>query len=268
MPQFRIVTFNLLNKPSRWDERRILITTELAQLCPDLIALQEVSLPDNNAAWLAEQLKLAGCGLYTVHVSSKTGPLQGREGIAILSRLPVQRCRTLDLFSQGRVAQLVQVKIDGQSVILANGHFFFHVVDHVERVRQVEHFLNWLGSTQHGIPTIVCGDFNDTPASRSIHLMQQQFTSAHTARHGREPEYTCPTPLKYSFSSVRNVFSRLGNCLTTGSFLPWRGTIDYIFVSSRVNVMECMPVLNQPAPHDDTLYPSDHIGLTATLSLN
>jgi hypothetical protein len=97
--------------------------------------------------------------------------------------------------------------------------------------------------------------------------MQQQFTSAHSARHGREPEYTCPTPLKYQLSGVRKTLSRFGNYALNGSFMPWRGTVDYIFVNPRVHVVECKPVLNQPAPHDETLYPSDHVGLNATLAI-
>ncbi|MCL5998860.1 MAG: endonuclease/exonuclease/phosphatase family protein [Chloroflexi bacterium] len=258
-----IVTFNLLNKPSRWRERRFLIADELAQIQPDLIALQEVALPDNNAEWLASRL-----GHYSVHVCSKTGPLEGKEGIAILSRLPVERVRTLDLRTQHRVAQLVQVRQAHQSVMVVNGHFYFHVVDHIERVRQIQHLLGWLDHhTRRRMPTIICGDFNDTPGSRSICLMRQRFVSAHAARHGREPDYTCPTPLRYQLSTVRTTLSRLGNYALNRSFAPWRGTVDYIFVNPQVHVVECKSVLNRPAPHDRTLYPSDHVGLAATLTL-
>jgi endonuclease/exonuclease/phosphatase family metal-dependent hydrolase len=257
-----IVTFNLLNKPSRWQERRLLIAAELAQLQPDLIALQEVSLPDNNAEWLAQQL-----GHYSVHVCSKTGPLYGKEGIAVLSRLPVEHYQTLDLQSQNRVAQSVRVRVGTHPFVLVNGHFYFHVIDHIERVRQVQLVLNWLGHTPRYAPTVVCGDFNDTPGSRTIRLMRQQFTSAHSARHGREPEYTCPTPLKYQLSGVRRTLSRLGNVALNRSLEPWRGTVDYIFINPRIHVVECWPILNRPAPHDNTLYPSDHVGLSAMLAL-
>jgi endonuclease/exonuclease/phosphatase family metal-dependent hydrolase len=262
MRQVSIVTFNLLNKPSRWHERRHLIAAELAQLQPDLIALQEVALPDNNAQWLADRL-----GSYSVHLCSKTGPLEGREGIAILSRLPVERTHTLSLLTQNRVAQAVQVRIGNRSVVVVNGHFFFHVVDHIERVRQVQRLLGWLDRTVPRATAVVCGDFNDTPASRSIHLMRQRFVSAHAARHGREPDFTCPTPLRYQMSAVRATLSRLGNYALNRSFEPWRGTVDYIFVNPGINVVECKSVLNRPAPHDRTLYPSDHVGLAATLTL-
>jgi mRNA deadenylase 3'-5' endonuclease subunit Ccr4 len=55
MPSIKLVTFNLLNKPSRWHDRRELIVEELKRLQPDVIALQEVALPHNNARWIAGQ---------------------------------------------------------------------------------------------------------------------------------------------------------------------------------------------------------------------
>jgi mRNA deadenylase 3'-5' endonuclease subunit Ccr4 len=51
-----IATLNLLNDLKFWNERAPLIVRNLAELSPDLIAFQEVALPENNAAWLADQL--------------------------------------------------------------------------------------------------------------------------------------------------------------------------------------------------------------------
>ncbi len=262
MTRVSIVTFNLLNKPSRWEQRRGLIVDELGSLQPDLIALQEVALPDNTAQWLADRL-----GGYSVHTCSKTGPLHGQEGIAILSRLPVDEFTALDLRTQNRVAERVRVRVGGRPLALVNGHFFFHVVDHIQRVRQVQALLRWLGDSARHTPTVICGDFNDTPGSRSINLMRQHFVSAHSARHGSEPDFTAPTLLKYEFSGVRRALSRLGNAAVNRSFKPWRGTVDYIFVDPRMGVLDCRTVLKRPAAHDRTLYPSDHIGLAATLAL-
>jgi endonuclease/exonuclease/phosphatase family metal-dependent hydrolase len=262
MSLISLVTFNLLNKPSRWEERRLLIAAELALLKPDLIALQEVTLPDNNAEWLADHL-----GGYSVSLCSKTGPLQEKEGIAILSRLPIEAVEKLELRSQHRVAQSIQVTVTGKRLLLVNGHFFFHLVDHIERVRQVQHLLGWLSYTARDTPTVVCGDFNDTPGSRSIRLMRQHFASAHNLLHGHEPDFTVPTALKYQMSSVRKTLSRFGNYALNRSFMPWRGTVDYIFVNPYLRVIECRSVLNHPAPYDHTLYPSDHVGLAAILAL-
>ena len=43
------VTINLLKDLSQWEARRTLLVQELVALKPDLIALQEVALPQNNA---------------------------------------------------------------------------------------------------------------------------------------------------------------------------------------------------------------------------
>jgi endonuclease/exonuclease/phosphatase family metal-dependent hydrolase len=262
MAAFKLVTFNLLNKPSRWHERRKLIVRELRALQPDLIALQEVSLPHNNAQWLADQL-----GGYKVYTSPKAGPLGAREGLAVLSRLPVEARWTINLQAQSRVAQVLQVRLGDQPLVLVNGHFLFHVYDHIKRTQQVLRVLSWLRTSAAGYPVVACGDFNATPEMRTIQMMKRTFRSAYELVHGHEPEYTCPTPLVYRFNAVRKGLSTLGNLIANRQPKPWRGTLDYIFVDHHFQVMSCDLVLNAPAEDDPTLYPSDHVGLCAALAL-
>ena len=263
MAVFKLVTFNLLNKkPSRWHERRRLIVRELRALQPDVIALQEVSLPHNNAQWLADQL-----GGYKVYTAPKAGPLGAREGLAVLSRLPVEARWTINLQAQSRVAQVLRLRLGDQPLIVVNGHFLFHVYDHIKRTQQVRQVLGWLRASADGCPTIACGDFNATPEMRTIQTMKTAFRSAYELVHGREPEYTCPTPLAYRFNALRKGLSTLGNLLANRQPRPWRGTLDYIFVDRHFRVLSCDLVLNAPAEDDPTLYPSDHVGLCATLAL-
>jgi endonuclease/exonuclease/phosphatase family metal-dependent hydrolase len=63
------------------------------------------------------------------------------------------------------------------------------------------------------------------------------------------------------------VKSYLLSLFANRQFKLWRGTLDYVFVNEHVGVHDCRVILNQPAPHDPTLYPSDHVGLAATLEL-
>ena len=51
--QLRIVTINILNDLSQWEARRELLAQGLADVQPDLIAVQEVNLPTENSTWLA-----------------------------------------------------------------------------------------------------------------------------------------------------------------------------------------------------------------------
>ena len=75
-----IATLNLLNDLKFWNERAPLIVRNLAELSPDLIAFQEVALPENNAAWLADQLD--GYAVYLCPLTNKRGCC---EGLAILT---------------------------------------------------------------------------------------------------------------------------------------------------------------------------------------
>ena len=129
-----MATVNILNDLSRWDARRTLLARGLDALSPDLIALQEVTDPlgKSTAHWLAGEL-----GGYSVHVCPKSGWGRKREGIAVLSRLPVEGHEVLDLRSQQRMAQFVRVRAGGCPVVLVNGHYHWLPGAHAARVRQV-----------------------------------------------------------------------------------------------------------------------------------
>ncbi len=260
----RVATVNILNDRSRWPERRALLAEELAALAPDLIGLQEVTDPlgVSTAHELAEAL-----GGYSVHVCPKTGWGRRREGIAVLSRLPVEGHEPLDLGSQQRTAQVVRARAGGSPVVLVNGHYYWPVGAHGAQVRQVGRVLDRVKGLGPGPAVIVCGDFNATPGSRAVALMRETFVSAYQARHGREPDFTCPTPL-VSGGRVRRGLS--GGLRTLFSVQPsdlWRGTLDYIFVGPGVRVVECGLILDRPSPDDPTLYASDHFGLAAALEV-
>ena len=78
MPEFSLVTINILVDLSRWNQRRELLLDQLAELDSDLVALQEVSLSGNssNAHWLAENLNLrvsVDQPQYQVYLSPRSG---------------------------------------------------------------------------------------------------------------------------------------------------------------------------------------------------
>ena len=260
----RVATVNLLNDPSRWPRRRILLARGLAALDPDLIALQEVTDPLglSTAHWLAGEL-----GGYSAHVCPKGGWGRTREGVAILSRLPVQHHETIDLRSQQRTAQFVRVHVEGRPVVVANTHLYWPPGLHAARLRQVERLLAWLEASEPGAPVVLCGDFNATPGSLAIARVRRSLASAHEMVHGREPEFTCPTPLVIG-GRVRGAITRgLLRLFSNRPGASWQGTLDYIFVSPGVRVADCGVILDQPSPEDPCLYASDHLGLAAILEL-
>jgi endonuclease/exonuclease/phosphatase family metal-dependent hydrolase len=259
----KIATINILFEVEEWIARRQLLVNGLAAAQADLIALQEVKLPEDTSVWLAAQLEMPY--VYLVPKTDTDGHY-ARDGIAILSRHPFVRQEMLALQGQGRVAQYVQVSLDGQPFVFCNGHYYWYPGSHPERDIQVQQVLDWLGQLSPEFPVVAVGDFNGTPETSAIALMRQHFTSAYAAHHRQEPAYTCPTPL------VRRNWQKLlrhtwRNLLVNHTFQPWRGTLDYIFVNRRLQVQNCQLILNQPAPNSRTLYPSDHFGIMAELKI-
>jgi len=128
--------------------------------------------------------------------------------------------------------------------------------------------LEWLSDLSPNTSIVACGDFNGTPDSSAIALMRRSFVSAHAARHGREPDSTFPTPLFFGRRPLRAAVTRgFLRLFTNRPGESWRDTLDYIFVSSHIRVVECDVILDRPAPGDAGLYASDHFGLAATLEV-
>jgi len=258
IPNLRVVTLNLLNDLTDWPLRAALIVAELNALQPDLIALQEVVLPDNTAQWIADQL-----GGYSLHLTPKTGGRGRHEGLAILSRLPVEAPAGFSFEHQGRVAQRVIVQYAGQPWIFANAHLYWHPIDDRTRRAEVQALIEWLPS-----PAILCGDFNAEPHYASISMVRQRFQSAYAVANGHEPDYTCPTPLYRGPAprhAARRAALRVAGWLDRRRNEMWRGTVDYIFVDPAIEVRECRLAFDRPAQHNRRIYPSDHFGLMATL---
>ncbi len=274
-PVLRVATVNLLNDRSRWIERRRLLLAELREHELDLVALQEVTNPlgDSSAHWLAGEL-----GGYSVHVCPKAGWSRSREGIALLSRLPVEGHETIALGSQERTAQLIRVRVaarsdsGGRPVIVANTHLIWPAFLHGTRVRQVERLIAWVESVRaregENAAVVIGGDFNATPGSPTIEWMRRSYRSAHEAVHGREPEFTCPTPLVVGGRIRRTADRAVLRLMTNRPGTTWRNTLDYLFVSPDVRVVDCGVFLDRPDPDDPTLFASDHLGVVATLDVS
>lgn len=230
---------------------------------PDLIVVQEVRLPYNTAQWLADELNFPH-----VYLSPKTGFEASREAVATISRLPFERNETLDLGGQQRVAQYVQVKVGAQSLVVANCHLFWQPGNSATRLRQAGKLIKWLREIPGNPPCVVCGDFNGTPETTAIELMRQHYKSAYAAIHGSEPDFTCPTPLPRSLWSNMRTFLGFFFLIRPDHLnRSWQGTLDYIFVDPGLKIIGCQIVLDQPAPDNPRIYPSDHVGILATIQV-
>lgn len=254
MHQITVATLNLRNRQDRWLERRHLIVSQLLDEAPDLIGLQEIYLPLSQGQWLRNQLnsRLSGSAdsPYRLIQKRRHHLIYGYfEGLGILTKLPVISHDSLALGYGGRVALRLNVALSsGQTLDFVTTHL--HHVAHAREARkeQVMALVGWLQDVGRVRLQVIVGDFNEVPDGPAIAQMKQAYRSAYASAHGHEPLATFPTAL---------VDEQDG----------WAGCLDYIFMSSGVQAQEARICCHKPAAEDDTLYPSDHVGLLAKLEI-
>lgn len=254
MTTLRVATINLRNHSDRWLERRHLLVSQLVDAAPDLISLQEVYFPIGQGNWLRHQLnnRISGSSKRPYHLiqQRKKHLIHGYfEGIGILSRLPTLYHSALSLGYGGRVALRANVELPSRQVLDFVAVHLHHVAhDKEARAEQAMRLTSWLQTQRWVARQIIAGDFNETPDGAAIQFMRQGYRSAFATAWGRDPLATFPTAL----------------VPTDG----WAACLDYIFLSPAVSfVQEARIICQRPHSEDDTLYPSDHVGLLASLSV-
>ncbi len=252
--QVKVATINLHNRADRWSERRHLLVSQLIELAPDLIALQELSVPIRQGHWLCKQVnyRLSGSGKipYTLVQKPFQHLLQGAlQAVGVLSRLPVLYHESINLGYGGRVALRVHVELPShQTMDFVSAQLHDVAYEKEAREEQAMKLVGWLNSHKHVPIQVMAGDFNEAPGGLAVSYIKQSFRSAYEERYGREPLATYPTYLAATDAPAA--------CL------------DYIFSSAAVQKVTHAGLFgNVAAREDDTLYPSDHVGLVATLEV-
>ncbi len=188
--RFIIATFNLENyrstpgggRPAKSHEARKAVVSSIQAIHPDLLALQELGSPSD----LSElQSSLRSTGIHLPHVESVQGP-DTNILLGVLSRFPITRRHphTNEPFlldgrrhKVGRGFAEVEVTISSQHrLTLVNAHLKSKrpVAAYDEReIRELEalqlrRLMVSLLTTHPGMNLVVCGDFNDTPDSRTL----------------------------------------------------------------------------------------------------
>jgi endonuclease/exonuclease/phosphatase family metal-dependent hydrolase len=252
---FRIATFNLHQGFKRWEERRELIVEQLGELSPDILALNEISVPLQTGRWL-QQVTRDRLGLqYALIQYNKSNELSQDEAQGLLTSFPVIETGGLEYLARNRIAQVTRVEIEGQYVDIYLTHL--HHVPEEDGLRQyeVQRLFQWIESRDDVSTRIVCGDFNATPDEPSIKLIPDSFRTVQTAP-------TCPTSLEAPGElPIWHGFAR------PGPIQPFSWCYDYIWITEKLEVHDAGQCFNQPHPDDPTLWPSDHVGVWADLSL-
>ncbi len=191
---FRVMTYNIHHGEGvdgKVDLQRItdLIKREQA----DIVALQEVDKGVQRTArrdFPAELAALTGMSC----VFSNNFHFQGGEyGNAVLTRFPVKHWsnRYYKMLRPGEQRGLLQVVLDvhGRELVFMDTHIDYRS-DDTERLLNADELLQAIEPFR-GRPMILCGDFNDTPGSRTHQKIAQAFVDAWMAA-GAGQGFTIP----------------------------------------------------------------------------
>jgi len=193
-PTFRVMTYNIhhgAGLDGKIDFQRIadLIKRERA----DVVALQEVDKGTQRTARRDCPAELAALTGMTC-VFSNNYPFQGGEyGNAVLTRLPVKRWtnRHFQAPASGEPRGLLQLVLDvqGRELLFMDTHADARRGD-AERLKNAAEILQ-TAQAGHGLPIILCGDFNDTPGSPMHQKLARAFTDTWTVA-GAASGFTIP----------------------------------------------------------------------------
>jgi endonuclease/exonuclease/phosphatase family metal-dependent hydrolase len=245
--QFRVATLNLEQDHKRWSDRQKLISAEVAALRPDIIALNEVSLPLQTAKILRDAA-IAATGIpYKLVQQTRVNGLSKVEGEALLTRFPIVETGNLDYQTRDIVALVARVVVEDTPVDFYVTHLYMSRGDDSLRLFQVQQLLAWIDMRADRTPSVVCGDFNAALDAASAGLMGTRFRPTQTAP-------TAFTPLADRNGAVSHPYwPRMDRC------------IDYIWISEGIEILASAVCFNRPSLEDPSLWPSDHAGVWADL---
>jgi endonuclease/exonuclease/phosphatase family metal-dependent hydrolase len=255
----RVLTLNVWNYHRPWRRRCELIRQLMEREQPDIVGLQEVC---NDWWWQrarrnqAEQIN-SGLGYHVVFRPAATYwrfPLV-QVGQAVLSRHPVREVESCSLSldpddprDRRHPRSVLRAEID-----TAEGRVNFFVthlsLSYQARNRSAIELWEFAQRCDTSVPQVVVGDFNAIPHQWCI-----RFLTGRAERDGRRGDFVDawaavhPDDLGYTFRVDQ----------------PMR-RIDYIFVRGHVAVSDVRIVGDQP--DEAGVYPSDHCGLVAEVTL-
>ncbi len=248
MDRLHVATLNILNLADRWAERLPLILADMAALQPDVLGLQEV-------VFVMQQDRLIGAAGEGRYGASRGWAGRPEYGNSLLVREPLMGAdvERMDL-GLGRAAHRAQVALPGGHTVLVAVTHLHHAVDGAaERDRQAGSLLEWLASAPATDAVIVMGDFNAGPSEPTYARMTSAgFRSAYAEANGVEPAVTWPSGLQAPAMDTDGD----ADCL------------DYIWVRGTVRVESARLAFDRPHPENGTLYPSDHLGISARLEVD
>lgn len=260
MFEFTAATINLRGRSQRWLARRHLLVGQIVDNFPDILAFQEVHLSIGQGSWITRQVNIRMSGdarrPYRIIQGRRTGVRHYFEAVAIMTRLPIIYHDTLSIGYDGMVACRANIELPAgaagtrrQSLDFVSVQLHYGSAAGEARLEQAMSLVGWLNEKRRVPLQIICGDFNDAPGDGSVKFMRQSYRSAMAEFRGQDPYATYPTNLIQPQPVP-------ASCL------------DYVFLSPAVyRVTKAAIFADKAAADDDTLFPSDHVGLLVGLEV-
>jgi endonuclease/exonuclease/phosphatase family metal-dependent hydrolase len=265
---FRALTLNLFAHQHADGARRQRVTQRaLAELSPDVVALQEVTRLDG----FDQAVELLGPSYEVVH---HPGASDDGVGACLGSRWPVSAVDVLDLTGvpgswglpwAATVAVEVAAPAPWGPLLFVHHKPNQHLDGEVVRERQAvaaARFVDSLVGDRHDLPVVLLGDFDATPDSAGVRFWTgRQSLGGMSVRYDDAWAMTRPDDAGHTFTPL-NPLVRAGTMPST----PGR-RIDYVMVRGGshgplLEAAECGLVLDRPV---DDVWASDHFGVYADL---
>jgi endonuclease/exonuclease/phosphatase family metal-dependent hydrolase len=242
-----VATLNIRNIADRWEERLPLLLADMAALQPDIIGLQEVVYPLQQDRLLGA----AGPGRYE---SVRAWAGRPEYGNALLAKAPLTPADA-ERADLGLTRSALRVRValpGGRRLVVVVTHLHHVPADEALREAQARALLAFVDGSPAHDALVVMGDFNADPSEPAYARMREAgFVSAYAQANGAEPAVTWPSGIQAPGMDEDGD----------------PGCLDYLWLRGAVRAEAARLCFDRPAVGDPTLYPSDHVGVAATLAV-
>ena len=193
-----VLSFNILHgATTRHDFNLDLIAKVIIDTNPDLVALQEVDYKTNRAKKYDLVTELGWRAMLSP-LFARAMPYDGGEyGEGILSKYTFLSTRNVPLpYSQGnepRAAVEITTILPSGDTISFIGTHLDHLEDETDRIKQVTEINKVFSSNKY--PTILAGDLNDIPESKTIKILEEHWVSSYN-KESPQPTFPSNSPVK------------------------------------------------------------------------
>lgn len=266
--RLRVLTANIWARNGPYRRREPLLREQVANLAPDLIALQEVEAGPGDSNQAEDLFGALG---YHVVYEPREGEYVGDPGLAVLSKYPVLEHRLLELPHRGPcLAAHVRAPFGTLWFCSAvpMGGWPHQEVQREDEAVALDDRLAELAEDDD-LPPVLAGDFDASPDGASI-----RFLTGRQSLHGQSTSWIDAWAVAGDGSpgatwTSDNLYVAPFSATVFAEPVHSR-RIDYVFVGSpfrwrpRIVVRSCSVVLTDPRDGP----PSDHYGVVADLEVD